>query len=90
MLKMEGSGRFMRTFAHLNPRVALRYSFGNGHTLKTSYTNMVQYLHKASNSTLGMPYRHLVSGQQRSAAAVSASVFGRLQLRMGERLYGKY
>ena len=27
MLKMEGSGRFMRTFAHLNPRVALRYSF---------------------------------------------------------------
>jgi len=50
-----GPGRFMRTFANLNPRAAIRYSFGNGHTLKTSYTNMVQYLHKASNSTIGMP-----------------------------------
>ena len=50
-----GSGSFMRTFTHLNPRAAIRYSFGNGHTLKVSYTNMVQYLHKASNSTLGMP-----------------------------------
>ncbi|MDR2146692.1 MAG: TonB-dependent receptor [Tannerella sp.] len=50
-----GSGRFMRTFAHVNPRAAVRYLFGEGHTLKASYTNMVQYLHKASNSTLGMP-----------------------------------
>ena len=50
-----GRGQFIRTFARLNPRGAIRYTFGNGHTLKASYTNMVQYLHKASNSTLGMP-----------------------------------
>ena len=50
-----GSGSVMRTFASLNPRLAASYSSGNGHTLKTSYTSMVQYLHKASNSTLGMP-----------------------------------
>jgi hypothetical protein len=50
-----GKGKFMRTFAHLTPRATIRYLFGNGHTLKLSYTNMVQYLHKASNSTLGMP-----------------------------------
>ena len=45
----------MRTFASLNPRATISYSFGKGHTLKTSYTNMAQYMHKASNSTLGMP-----------------------------------
>jgi hypothetical protein len=50
-----GRGSVMRTFSNLNPRAAVRYSFGKGHTLKASYTNMVQYLHKASNSTLGMP-----------------------------------
>ena len=50
-----GHGRFMRSFANLNPRATIIYSFGKGHTLKASYTNMVQYLHKASNSTLGMP-----------------------------------
>ena len=50
-----GRGRFMRTFANLNPRATISYSFGEGHTLKVSYANMVQYLHKASNSTLGMP-----------------------------------
>jgi len=48
-------GRFMRSFANLTPRATISYSFGKGHTLKTSYANMVQYLHKASNSTLGMP-----------------------------------
>jgi len=50
-----GRGRFMRTFANLNPRATISYSFEKGHTLKASYANMVQYLHKASNSTLGMP-----------------------------------
>jgi hypothetical protein len=50
-----GRGSIMRTFASLNPRATVSYSFGKGHTLKTSYANMVQYLHKASNSTLGMP-----------------------------------
>ena len=50
-----GRGSIMRTFANLNPRASVRYSFGKGHTVKASYTNMVQYLHKASNSTLGMP-----------------------------------
>ena len=50
-----GRGSIMRTFANLNPRATISYSFGKGHTLKTSYTNMVQYLHKASSSTLGMP-----------------------------------
>jgi hypothetical protein len=52
-----GRGHFMQSFANLNPRATISYSFGkkNGHTLKASYTNMVQYLHKASNSTLGMP-----------------------------------
>ena len=50
-----GRGRFIRSFANLNPRATISYSFGTGHTLKTSYTNMVQYLHKASESTLGMP-----------------------------------
>ena len=50
-----GSGDIIRTFAHLTPRAAIRYTFGKGHTVKVSYANMVQYLHKASNSTLGMP-----------------------------------
>ena len=50
-----GKGRFMQSFANLNPRASMSYSFGKGSTVKASYTNMVQYLHKASNSTLGMP-----------------------------------
>jgi hypothetical protein len=52
---VHGNGRFMKHFANLNPRAAVSYSFGAGHTLKASYANMVQYLHKASNSNLGMP-----------------------------------
>ena len=50
-----GRGSFMRSFANLNPRATVSYSFGKGHSLKASYTNMVQYHHKASSSTLGMP-----------------------------------
>ena len=50
-----GRNRIMRTFANLAPRATISYSFGSGHSLKASYANMVQYLHKASNSTLGMP-----------------------------------
>ncbi len=49
------SGRMMQSFVNLNPRASIRYIFGKGSTLKASYTNMVQYLHKANNSTLGMP-----------------------------------
>jgi hypothetical protein len=49
------SGQFMQNFINLNPRVSVSYSTGTGHKVKASYTNMVQYLHKASNSTLGMP-----------------------------------
>ncbi len=49
------NGQIMQTFANLNPRAGIRYILGNGSIVKVSYTNMVQYLHKASNSTLGMP-----------------------------------
>jgi hypothetical protein len=52
---MYGKGRFMQNFANLNPRAGVSYSFGTGHTVKASYASMVQYLHKASSSTLGMP-----------------------------------
>ena len=52
---VHGSGRFMQRFANLNPRAGVSYSFGAGHTFKASYASMVQYLHKASSSTLGMP-----------------------------------
>ncbi|MDR3094967.1 MAG: TonB-dependent receptor [Bacteroidales bacterium] len=48
-------GRIIKTFAHLNPRLSLRWLFGQGSTLTASYVNMVQYMHKASNSALGMP-----------------------------------
>lgn len=42
-------------FFNINPQASISYSIGKASKLKFSYVNMVQYLHKVSNSTLGMP-----------------------------------
>jgi len=44
----------MRNFANLSPSAGISYSFDHS-TVHISYAQSVQYLHKASNSTLGMP-----------------------------------
>jgi len=46
--------RLMRNFANLSPSADISYSF-DASTVHVSYSQAVQYLHKASNSTLGMP-----------------------------------
>jgi hypothetical protein len=79
-----GSGKFMKTFAHLQPRISLRYQFGQGTTLKLSYANMVQYLHKASNSTLGMPTDIWFSASQQALPQLAHQFSAGYQLLWGK------
>ena len=44
-----------RAYANLQPRFAARYRLNPALSLKASYTNMVQYLHLLTNSSLGLP-----------------------------------
>ena len=46
--------RLMQNFTNLSPSASVSYSFGASF-VHVSYAQSVQYLHKASNSTLGMP-----------------------------------
>ena len=44
-----------RTYANLQPRLAGQYQFSPIQSVTASYTNMVQYLHLLTNSSLGLP-----------------------------------
>ncbi len=42
-------------YTSIQPRVSLRYLFGNGIALKASYAEMAQYIHLLTNSGIGLP-----------------------------------
>lgn len=44
-----------RTFANIDPRLALKYQFSATVSLKASLTRMTQYMHKISNTYLSLP-----------------------------------
>jgi len=44
-----------KTYWNLQPRVAIKYFFKNNLSTNISYTNMSQFIHLLSNSSVGMP-----------------------------------
>ncbi len=42
-------------YTSLQPRISVRYLFGNNIALKASYSRMAQYIHLLSNSGIGLP-----------------------------------
>ena len=56
-----------RTYANLQPRLAGRYQISSTQSLTASYTNMVQYLHLLTNSSLGLPTDLWVSSTENIA-----------------------
>ncbi len=63
-----------KTYANLQPRAAVRYLFNPGLSLKASYTNMAQYLHLLTNSSLGLPTDLWVSSTENIAPQRSDQV----------------
>jgi TonB dependent receptor/CarboxypepD_reg-like domain/TonB-dependent Receptor Plug Domain len=49
------SGQFVKTYSHLEPRLAASYVFNNKTSVKASYVRNVQNLHLVSNSTSSNP-----------------------------------
>ena len=50
-----GSGKVIRTYASLEPRVSATYLIDDASSVKGSYTRTAQYLHLLSNSTTANP-----------------------------------
>ena len=50
-----GAGRFMKTYASLEPRIAATYLLDGTSSLKASYTRTAQHLHLLSNATVSNP-----------------------------------
>jgi hypothetical protein len=50
-----GSGRFIKTYGNLEPRISAVYLLDEESSIKTSYTRTVQYMHLLSNSTTSNP-----------------------------------
>lgn len=46
----------IKSFAHLEPRLAISYSLNDNSSLKASYNRMVQYIHLISNTTSPTPF----------------------------------
>ncbi len=49
------SGDFYNTYAGLEPRLGILYTFNSKHSVKASYARTFQYLQLAQNSTVGTP-----------------------------------
>jgi hypothetical protein len=49
------NGEFFNTYAGLEPRLGLNYSFNDENSIKASYSRTRQYLQLAQNSTAGTP-----------------------------------
>ena len=62
------------TYTNLQPRLAGRYLLTPTLSLKASYTNMVQYLHLLTNSSLGLPTDLWVSSTENIAPQRSEQV----------------
>lgn len=56
-----------RTYANLQPRLAGQYRLTATQSITASYTNMVQYLHLLTNSSLGLPTDLWVSSTENIA-----------------------
>ncbi len=48
-------GENVKTYAHLEPRLSLRYSLNHLSSIKASYTQNYQYIHLASLSSISLP-----------------------------------
>jgi len=48
-------GELMQYYGNLEPRFDLRFIINNNSSVKASYTNVTQYQHLLSNSSLGLP-----------------------------------
>ncbi len=53
--KTYGSGEVFNSYANLEPRLGLAYTFNDRQSIKSSYSRTVQYIQQASNSTAGTP-----------------------------------
>jgi hypothetical protein len=50
-----GSGKFLKTYVNLEPRITGNYMISDNHSIKASYSRNVQNLHLLSNSTVSSP-----------------------------------
>jgi len=50
-----GSGRIYNKYGGLEPRLALRYTFAEGQSIKAGYNRMRQYLQLITNTTAALP-----------------------------------
>lgn len=50
------SGRFVKTFADIEPRLSLKWSINKYHNLKMGYSRTSQDIHAISGSSLSMPF----------------------------------
>ena len=63
-----------KTYANLQPRLSGRYLISNTLSIKASYTQMAQYLHLLTNSSLGVPTDLWVSSTDQVAPQYAEQV----------------
>ncbi|MBQ8487474.1 MAG: TonB-dependent receptor plug domain-containing protein [Prevotella sp.] len=51
-----GSGEFVKTYAHLEPRLSMKLQLGANHTLKLGYSRTTQDIHAIRGNSWSMPF----------------------------------
>lgn len=82
-----GSGRAVKTYFHVEPRVSIGYSLDASSTLKVSYARNTQNLHLLSNTTSGSPTDLWIPSSNNVKTQVSDQVAAGYYRNFGNNLY---
>jgi hypothetical protein len=63
-----------RNYLNFQPRASVKYHFKNKLSISASYTQMVQYLHLLSNSSMGMPTDIWVASTEKTKPQTSRQI----------------
>jgi outer membrane receptor for ferrienterochelin and colicin len=83
-----------KSFAHLDPRMAVKYQISPSLSLKASYTMMTQFVHKISNSFLNLPTDYWVPTTERlhpmHSQQIAAGIYSQVSSHWFVSLEGYY
>lgn len=83
-----------KNFAHLDPRMAVKYQISPSLSLKASYTMMTQFVHKISNSFLNLPTDYWVPTTERlhpmHSQQIAAGIYSQVSSHWFVSLEGYY
>jgi hypothetical protein len=77
-----------KTYNHFEPRAALKFRSHTGFSANASYTQMTQFIHLLSNSSLGMPTDLWVASTDEVKPQESEQVSAGIEQRLSNFLFG--